>query len=184
MNKASQCRAFGRFAAALAVTLLPVPALAQGATPQPASFGSSYSKTEAILGGPSRLAAILAGQQGLPAPTQLKPAALSARTPVYAVLRSARPYSPGAANGRPDVFGSVALSVGRTPLDHRWRKVARQPVSGAAASYASSLRGLPCFVAAPASSRMMKSAVRKKVGAWGAPMEKRVRREYYTPLVR
>ena len=141
MYKISQSRALGCFAAALAVTLLPAPALAQGAIPQPASVGSSYSKTEAILGGPSRLAAILAGQQGLPAPTPLRPAALSARTPVYAVLRSTRPYSPGAANGHPDVFGSVALSVGRTPLDQRWRKVARQPVIGAAASYASSLRG-------------------------------------------
>jgi predicted transglutaminase-like cysteine proteinase len=39
------------------------------------------------------------------------------------------------------VFGSVALTVRRTPLDHRWRKVAGVRVAGAAASYAASLRG-------------------------------------------
>jgi predicted transglutaminase-like cysteine proteinase len=39
------------------------------------------------------------------------------------------------------VFGSVALSVGRTPLDKRWHQVAGKRVTGAAASYAASLRG-------------------------------------------
>jgi predicted transglutaminase-like cysteine proteinase len=129
-----------RLAAALAVMIVPAPAFAQPAI--------TAAKTEAILGAPSRLAAILAEQQGLAAPQPLRPAALSVRTPTYAVLReTSRPAigqrkSAGAVSGRPDVFGSVALSVGRTPLDHRWRKVARQGIGGAAGAYAASLRGL------------------------------------------
>jgi predicted transglutaminase-like cysteine proteinase len=34
--------------------------------------------------------------------------------------------------GRPDVFGSVALAVGETPLDHRWNGVRSARVSGKA----------------------------------------------------
>jgi len=39
------------------------------------------------------------------------------------ILRLHPAISPGAFNGQPDVFGSVALRVGRTPLDSRWHKV-------------------------------------------------------------
>ena len=140
MDKTFPSRRIG-LAAALAVTLLPSPVLAQGAAVPPAMPGSGFTKTEAILGGSSRLAAILAVQSGQAAPQPLRPASLSVRAPTYAVLRTSRLYSPGAVNGRPDVFGSVALSVGRTSLDHRWRKVAGKRVVGAAASYAASLRG-------------------------------------------
>lgn len=148
MDRVFISRPLGRFAAALAVTLMAAPAFAQTAVPQPAAgFGLRYGKAEAILGGsPSRLAAILAEQQGqvVPQPT-LQPAALNIRTPTYTVLRetrrTAKRFSPGALSGRPDVFGSVALSVDRTPLDHRWRNVARQRVAGAPAAYAASLRG-------------------------------------------
>ena len=135
MNKAFPSRRCG-LAAAIALTLLPAPAFARAAYSAPGG-----SKTEAILGGSSRLAAILAVQSGQPAPQPLRPAALSARVPAYAVLRTSRPYSAGAVSGRPDVFGSVALAVGRTSLDGRWRKVARQRVGGAPASFAASIRG-------------------------------------------
>ena len=152
MDKSYTSRPIGRFAAALAVTLMPAPALAQSTIMQPATFGISYGKTEAILGGaPSRLAAILAEQQGLAAPkplapTPLQPASLSIPTPAYdaptyAVYREPHRASPGAISGRPDVFGSVALSVNRTPLDQRWHKVAGQRVRGAPASFAAALRG-------------------------------------------
>lgn len=147
MDKSFKSRPIGRFAVALAVTLMPAPALAQSAIAQtaiaqPASFGFSTSKAEAILGGaPSRLAAILAEQQGLAAPKLLRPASLSIPAPTYAVFREPRGFSPGALSGRPDVFGSVALSVNRTPLDQRWRNVARQRVGGAPASFAAALRG-------------------------------------------
>ncbi|WP_309661899.1 transglutaminase-like cysteine peptidase [Sphingomonas sp.] len=149
MDNSFKSRPLGRFAAALAVSLLPAPALAQAVAPQPATgYSLRYDKTEAILGGaPSRLAAILAGQQGqVSAQPLLQPAALSIRTPTYAVLRETRPgdskrFSPSAFTGRPDVFGSVALSVGHTPLDQRWHSVEGRRVVGAPATYAASLRG-------------------------------------------
>jgi len=141
MDKTFKSRPFGRVATALVVTLMHTPALAQTAIVQPASFSISYGKTEAILGGaPSRLAAILAEQRGTAVPSPLQPASLNVRAPTYAILRDAPRFSPSAFTGRPDVFGSVALSVGRTPLDQRWRNVARQRVGGAPAAYAASLR--------------------------------------------
>ncbi len=149
MNTVFNSRPLGRFGAAIAVVLSAAPAFAQTATPEPAAgINLRYGKAEAILGGaPSRLAAILANQQGLAVvQPPLRPAALSIRTPTYTVLRETRPspakrLSSSAFTGRPDVFGSVALSVGRTPLDQRWRGVARQRVSGAPAAYAATLRG-------------------------------------------
>jgi len=141
MDKSFQSRSIGRVAAALAVVLMPAPALAQTAIAQTASLDNSSAKAEAILGAPSRLAFILAEQQGLAAPKPLQPASLVVRTPDYAVLRGVSRPSPGASSGRPDVFGSVALSVRRTPLDQRWRRVAQHRVGGAAAAFAWSLRG-------------------------------------------
>jgi predicted transglutaminase-like cysteine proteinase len=45
------------------------------------------------------------------------------------------------ASDRPNVFGSVALRVGRTSLDRRWRKVAGERIAGTpAAAFAASLR--------------------------------------------
>jgi predicted transglutaminase-like cysteine proteinase len=138
MEKTVSSWLVGRVGAALAVALVPAPSHAQNVVAQPSSV--SQAKTEAILGSPSRLAAILAEQQGLPAPKPLRPASYSVRNPNYSVLREANRFSSGAVSGRPDVFGSVALSVARTSLDRRWRAVARQRVGGAAASYAASLR--------------------------------------------
>ena len=128
-------------ATAVALALLPAPALAQTASIQAASYSLTSAKSDAILGGaPSALAAITAKQQGLPAPVSLRPASLSARVPTYSVLRNLAPANAGATSGRPDVFGSVALAVDRTPLDHRWVKVARAGVGGASAAYAVSLQ--------------------------------------------
>jgi predicted transglutaminase-like cysteine proteinase len=116
-----------------------------------ASFASpaaaqSFSKTEAILGGPSALEALLAQQNGkrpVAAPlvrAAIQPASLSYRPLVSAVLRDRPAVSPGVANGRPDIFGTVALRVGRTPLDTRWHRVEHVPVRGAAAHFADTLR--------------------------------------------
>ena len=128
-------------AAAVALAFVPTPALAQSAPVQAASYSLTSAKTEAILGGSSALAAIMAQQQGLPAPKLLQPASYSSRIPTYSVLRNNVPLNAGVASGRPDVFGSVALAVNRTPLDHRWRKVARAGIGGAPALYAASLAG-------------------------------------------
>ena len=160
MDRIVTSRRIARFAAALTLALAPAPALAQGAPLQPASPGISFSKTEAILGGTSRLAAIVAVQQGLPAPRPLRPASLDRRAPTYALLRNARPPSSAAASGRPDVFGSIALAVGRTPLDPRWRKVARQRVGGTAARYAASLRGQAALDRVEAVNRYVNRRVR------------------------
>ena len=104
----------------------------------------SFSKTDAILGGqPSALQAIMAQQSGGIAPRPaIRPASYS-RIPLRpTILRLHPAISPGAFNGQPDVFGSVALRVGRTPLDSRWHKVEHSGVGGAAASYSQSLRRL------------------------------------------
>lgn len=141
MEQSYRNAAFAGVAAALAATVMPGAALAQPTAIQNASYVARYAKSEAILGAPSRLAAILAEQQGQPAPAALRPAALTFQNPTYAVLRKSTQPSAGAASGRPDVFGSVALSVGRTPLDGRWRKVAGQRIGGTAAAFAAALRG-------------------------------------------
>lgn len=115
---------------AAALSLTAAPAAAQSAPYY------SASKTQAILGGESRLAAILAQQSGQPVP---QPAAYSSSygTPV---LQARMPvYRPAIAMDRPDVFNSVALPIARTSLDRRWRKVANGPVGATPAAYASGL---------------------------------------------
>ena len=107
------------------------------------------SKSEAILGGPSALEALKAQQAGLSVPARpaLQPASLAFSRPaaVPAALRDRPPVSPGVANGRPDLFGSVALRIGRTPLDARWHRVEHAAVGGAAATFAASLRAKDAF---------------------------------------
>ena len=160
MDSSIKSRLAGRLAASLAVALLPAPALAQDVAARPASYAIGYAKSEAILGGPSRLAAILAEQQGLPAPQPLRPASLTVRAPAYSGLRDAQPYSAAAMSGRPDVFGSVALAIGRTSLDRRWSKVARKKVGGTPAAYAASLRGRSELAKVEAVNRYVNQRVR------------------------
>jgi len=134
MEKAVAPRIVSVLAGAAAAVSLSSPAMAQ-----------SFSKTEAILGGPSALEALLAQQSGRPTPAPVRPAiqpaSLSYRPMVSAVFRDRLAVSPGVANGRPDVFGTVALRVGRTPLDARWHKVEYSPVRGTAARFAETLHG-------------------------------------------
>ena len=121
--------------AAASLALIAAPAAAQ-------SFASPYftsSKTQAILGGESQLAAILAQQSGQIVP---QTAALSPAGYGVPLMRAAMPvYRPAIAMDRPDVFNSVALPIDRTSLDRRWRKVANGPVAGAGTAYASALAG-------------------------------------------
>ena len=136
MDKIVAKRLFASLAGAAAAVAFQAPAAAQ-----------SMSKTEAILGGPSALDALKAQQSGMPLPARemLRPASLSYARPtvVPAVLRPA--VSPGVVNGRPDIFGSVALRVGRTPLDGRWHRVEHAAVGGSAATFAAGLRGKDPF---------------------------------------
>lgn len=110
-----------------------------------AAAGSlSWSKSDAILGGaPSALEAILSQQNGGAMPARpaipVQPASYS-RLPVANAEVRFGP-SPGALNGRPDVFGSVALRINHSPLDARWRGVEHSSVDGAAARFAEAQRG-------------------------------------------
>ena len=138
MDKTAAKRVFAIVAGAAAAVSFQTPAWAQ-----------SMSKTEAILGGPSALDLLKAQQAGGSAPARplLQPAALSYSRPaaLHTVLRDRPAISPGVASGRPDVFGSVALRVGRTPLDARWRRVEHAAVGGTAATFAAALRGKDAF---------------------------------------
>jgi predicted transglutaminase-like cysteine proteinase len=136
---------YPRLSRALAVFAASAAAVSVLATP--ASAGTrNWSKSDAILGGtPSALQAIIAQQQGLPAPVvaraAIRPASYSVPPPALAIYRDRPPVSPGVTSGRPDVFGSVALRVGTTRLDGRWHRVEHSPVSGSAAAFAESQRG-------------------------------------------
>ncbi|HET9397384.1 MAG TPA: transglutaminase-like cysteine peptidase, partial [Sphingomicrobium sp.] len=96
-------------------------------------------KTDAILGGsPSALAAITSSQGGRPLyRSYVTPAAPSANFHPAVANYSRQPVS----TDRPDVFNSVALSIGRSPLDARWNQVSGAGVGGNAGAVAASLRG-------------------------------------------
>jgi len=138
----------------LAVVALAVPAQAQVVSPT----NRSFTKTEAILGGaPSALAAITAQQGGRPLySSYVVPAArnLPIRPAVITYDRS-----PVSAD-RPDVFNSVALSIGRSPLDASWNRVSGAGVGGNAGAFAASLRGQAIFAKLEAVNSYINSRVR------------------------
>ena len=135
-----------------------VAALALAATPAAAQsvpyFG--YSKTQAILGGESRLASIMAAQSGQPLPPPgVAPAGYST-----APLRASMPiYRPAIAMDSPDVFNSVALPITHASLDRRWKKVADGALGSNSASYASELAGLPAMEKLDAVNRYVNARV-------------------------
>lgn len=129
---------FARTLPALALVAFALPAEAQVAS---ASY-RGLSKSEAILGGaPSALAAITARQDGA---ATLQPAAASGnyRSAAANFVRPAvaNYVRPAVSSDRPDVFNSVALSIGRSPLDSRWNQVSGAGVGGNAGAFAASLR--------------------------------------------
>ena len=130
----------------LALTMLAIAATSAPAAAQVAPAYASYSKTDAILGGaPSALAAILAKQSGAPAIATHAAVIPSpeSRGAIFARAVLPRPIAPiphvAVATDRPDVFGSVALSVSHTSLDKRWTTVSRAPVGARAANFAASI---------------------------------------------
>lgn len=110
------------------------------ATPATAATGPTslgLTKAEAIIGASSALARILA-EQGAPARVAPQPSSYS--TPATLIRRPSSRIFEAPSRTKPDVFGTVALEVAKTPLDDRWRRVHASKVSGAAAQYAASLR--------------------------------------------
>ena len=153
----------GVAAVALGTAATAAPAAAQSVVPAAGSpYAVSYNavrKSEALLGGQSKLAALMAQQGGIAVPaaaTAASATAASAGSPA-AMLKPARlhtPWSdrtvalaspaialarPAIARGMPDVFGSVALRVAATPLDRRWQAVADRPAEPEAARWAAAL---------------------------------------------
>lgn len=116
-------------------------ACAWPAVAQSSSMTIGLSKTEAIIGGQSSLAAVLS-QQGFAPPTKsISPAGYGLNRAVPRVPTSVRQRLT-ISTSRPDVFGTVALRVRQTRLDERWLRVSAAKVSGTAATFALSLRRL------------------------------------------
>ena len=151
----------------LALTLLALAASSAPAAAQVAPAYASTSKSDAILGGaPSALAAILAQQSGAPS--------VAAR-PAFAQLSTIpSPDSRGAtfrpavlpvtraavALDRPDIFGTVALSVAHTSLDRRWTRVSHGAVGTRATAFAASISSLAPLDRLDAINRFVNQRVR------------------------
>ena len=139
----SLTRASIGLSAALGAFTLPESASAQSFPGIAASL--AWSKSESILGAPSALQAILSEQHAAPALPAVAPASYasssySAAPLVQAIVRL-EAQEDGALTGRPDIFGSVALRVGHTPLDAKWQAVEHSPVTGSPARFAATLKG-------------------------------------------
>ncbi len=125
---------------ALAGLAMVVTPYAAGAQVVNASY-RPMSKIEAILGGaPSAMEALMAQQSGKPlsAPhgQTIVPAGQGS---LYRPAILTYDRSPVSSN-RPDIFNSVALSIGHSPLDGRWSRVAGAGAGRAANAFAASLR--------------------------------------------
>lgn len=141
------------------IYLAPSPAAAQ--TGREATLSLGWSKSEAILGAPSALQAVLAKQQApAPAMRRVQPAEYSLPRAMPAIVRTAPDVDEGVLSGRPDVFGSVALRVAHTPLDARWRMAEKAGVSGSAQRYAKSLKALAPLERLEAVNRYVNRRVR------------------------
>ncbi len=111
--------------------------------PSAAGAVSSWSKSDAILGGaPSALQAILAQQSGLPAPQITPRPASYSLANASAIVRKVPAVSLGVTSGRPDVFGSVALKIQRAPQLARWSKVEPERLVWPSALHSQSLSNL------------------------------------------
>jgi predicted transglutaminase-like cysteine proteinase len=147
MEKASLRSARRALAAGLALAAAPTVANAQDAGMQAASF--SVSKSAAILGSMSALDRLLAQQGATPAaPTLFHTATVAASDGsaasliVPAVIRG---QAAAISSDRPDVFNSVAMPIGWSPLEGRWQRVAHSAPDAPAARFAASLTSRDAF---------------------------------------
>jgi predicted transglutaminase-like cysteine proteinase len=134
------------------LTLAPAAANAESA--------ARWLKSEAIIGQPSALEAIIAAQQGKSVAIRSpQPMSFSRPAPWRSPLAPVEAEE-GATSGRPDLFGSVALPVRRTSLDARWSRAGHSGVNGAAARYAEKLAGLDRLERLDAVNRYVNARVR------------------------
>ena len=151
-------------AASFAAVLVPTAAAAEET---PAVLTSaSLAKSEAILGTRSALAELMAQQSGIALPqviattaSPIQPASRVSPLRMNAVLTKSDTPPAAVHSGRPDVFGTVALSVGSTPLDSRWRRVEQARVAGSYATWARSLRGFDATERADLVNRFVNNRV-------------------------
>ena len=141
MEKTSLRSALRALTAVLALAAAPTIANAQDTARQATSF--SVSKSAAILGSMSALDRLLAQQGATPAaPTLFHIATVAASDGPGATLMIPtvlRGPAAAIASDRPDVFNSVALPIGRSPLKGRWQRVAYGAPDAPAARFAASL---------------------------------------------
>ena len=98
------------------------------------------SKAEAILGAPSAMEALIAQQSGQPIPVrQAQSLAPAGHGSLYRPATLTYDRAP-VSSDRPDIFNSVALSIGNSSLNARWSRVAGARASGSAMAFAASLR--------------------------------------------
>ncbi len=143
MENLAARRAGRHFFAGIALAALPTLAAAQS-TSLPSSM-MAISKSQAILGTTSALDRLLA-QQGAPVSVSATPL-----TTLFSAASLAMSYTPVAdlvvpaivrrpvASDRPDVFDSVALPIGWSPLMSRWQRVEHGAPDAPASSFAVSL---------------------------------------------
>lgn len=121
---------------------------------------NEFTKSTAILGSQSRLAAILAQQGEFARPSSSRvigwaPGQRFTQSPSVPPVSSPAPFS-----GRPDVFGTVALKIRQSPLDNKWRRVLQARLSGRPAVFAGVLRGSNEWHRLEAINRYVNSRVR------------------------
>lgn len=173
MNKTAPLSIIGRAATALALAMVAVPSFAadldsEAGPPRLAAFSrpALSAKSQAILGGASSsLAAILQQQRSgtpvvqqasLPQPSaSIVPAVAPRLEPAPMIRRAILP----AHASKPNVFGSVALGVSRTPFDRRWAAVANAAVYGRDAAFATGLRHVREYDAIDAINRYVNARV-------------------------
>ena len=143
----------------LAFALVATLASTAPAAAQVAPAYASFSKTEAILGAPSALAAILASQAAPRAPVATAAPSPASPGPLLRAATYSIPSAPVSLD-RPDVFGTVALSVSRSSLDRRWTKVSHGPVGARATAYAASIATLSPLAQLDAVNRYINQRVR------------------------
>src|SRR5688500_13474885 len=106
--------------AALGLSSAVIASPAAAATLDDRASAIRWAKSDAIIGQPSALEAILAEQSGRPVVRRTPQLMSLSRPAIGGQLRLEGRGDEGATSGRPDVFGSVALRVSRTPLDRKW----------------------------------------------------------------